>query len=281
MRRAPERRRVRLWKFFRWVLEGNLPRPAPRQAARAGVRFSFAGRSAVLRQGRCEPALLRVAPKMQLPCRRLRRPRRVLRHGPAASCSAAMASRVSVSGALGNASPASRPPRSPRQSRLRSRTLLGPVVPRERSEGFTRLPHCRVQMSLTAVLCRPGASVSIRPCRLKCGDMAHPCRRVHLPMRSAILGIAGRVAPRRRQPQATAAAPVPDFHRPSPPDNVAAGPQIDGVRLHPAPRRHQKRMFSSLAAAGRNADLAPRHYRIPAFGWHAAAAPRRSATTAG
>ena len=31
MRRAPERRRVRLWKFFRWVLEGNLPRPAPRQ----------------------------------------------------------------------------------------------------------------------------------------------------------------------------------------------------------------------------------------------------------
>ena len=52
--------------------------------------------------------------------------------------------------------------------------------------------------------------------------------------------------------------------RASPPDNVAAGPQIDGVRLHPAPRRHQKRMFSSLAAASRNADLAPRHYRIAA-----------------
>ena len=43
--------------------------------------------------------------KMQLPCRRLRRPRRVLRHGPAAFCSAAMASRVSVSGMSGNASP--------------------------------------------------------------------------------------------------------------------------------------------------------------------------------
>ena len=33
-------------------------------------------------------------PSMQLPCRRLRRPRRVLRHGPAASCSAPMASRL-------------------------------------------------------------------------------------------------------------------------------------------------------------------------------------------
>ena len=37
---------------------GNLPRPAPRQAARAGVWLSFAGRSAVPRRGRCEPAFL-------------------------------------------------------------------------------------------------------------------------------------------------------------------------------------------------------------------------------
>ena len=109
--------------------------------------------------------------------------------------------------------PAPRPPRSPRQSRLRSRTLLGPVVPRERSEGSTRLPHCRVRMSLAAVLCRPGASVSIRPRRLKCGDMAHPCRRGASPHAIRDTCIASRVAPRRRQPQATAAAPVPDSHR--------------------------------------------------------------------
>ena len=186
--------------------------------------------------------------------------------------------------------PAPRPPRSPRQFRLRSRTLLGPVVPRERSEGFTRLPHCRVWMSLTAVPCRPGASVSIRPRRLKCGDMAHPCQRVHLPMRSAILE---HRASRGTWTSAAAsygcrarAGLPPAVCRPvcraSPPDNVAAGPQIDGVRLHPAPGRHQKRMFSSLAAAGRNADLAPRHYRDPARHCvQAASQARRSATTAG
>ena len=96
-------------------------------------------------------------------------------------------------------------------------------------QGLCLVPSCPVNVPkvsrgrrtaasgchLQPILSRPSISVSIRPCRLKCGDMAHPCRRVHLPMRSAILGIAGRVAPRRRQPQATAAAPVPDFHRPS------------------------------------------------------------------
>ena len=39
-------------------------------------------------------------------CRHLRRPRRVFRHGPAATCSAPMASRVSVTGTAGDASPA-------------------------------------------------------------------------------------------------------------------------------------------------------------------------------
>ena len=44
---------------------------------------------------------------MQLPCRRLRRPRHVLRHGPAASCSAPMASRLRWSTLdAGDASPA-------------------------------------------------------------------------------------------------------------------------------------------------------------------------------
>ena len=37
--RAPERRRVRLWNFLQWVLEGNLPRPAPRQ--RPGPAFGL------------------------------------------------------------------------------------------------------------------------------------------------------------------------------------------------------------------------------------------------
>ena len=56
--------------------------------------------------------------------------------------------------------PAPRPPRSPRQFGPRSRTLLGPVVPREPSGGLARLPHCRVRMSLTAV---PVTAWHIRP----------------------------------------------------------------------------------------------------------------------
>ena len=78
-------------------------------------------------------------------------------------------------------------------------------------------------------------------------------------------------APGRRQPQATAAAPVPDSRRLSgcpvwprwlPTHRPRAAP--NGVSVPLAPRRHQNRMFSSLAAAALHADLAPRHYRKPA-----------------
>ena len=41
--------------------------------------------------------------------------------------------------------PIPRPPRSPRQFQLRSRTLLGPVVLRDFSEGLAKLPPCRVR----------------------------------------------------------------------------------------------------------------------------------------
>ena len=81
--------------FFRRVAAGSCR--ARRRVSGPGRRgsVSVAGRSVVLRRERCGPALLRMAPTMQLACRRLRRPRRVLRHGPAASCAATMASRVS------------------------------------------------------------------------------------------------------------------------------------------------------------------------------------------
>ena len=193
---------------------GNLPRPAPRQAARAGVRVSFAGRSAVLRRGRCEPALLRVAPKMQLPCRRLRRPRRVFRHGPAAFCSAAMALRPRCLYRMaGDASLAPATTSLAATVRLRSRTLLGPVVPREpfrRSHEAAALP--RPGCHLQPILLRPGISVSIRPRCLECGDVANPCLPVHHPDIPECRNIP-EAAPGRRQPQATATAPLPDSRR--------------------------------------------------------------------
>ena len=113
---------------------------------------------------------------MQLPCRRLRRPRRVLRHGPAASCSAPMASRVSVSGTPGDASPARATASLATTGPASIKDFSGPVAPRESSDGLAKPPHCRVRMSLTAISYGP-AHPSIRPRRLKCGDMAHPCRR--------------------------------------------------------------------------------------------------------
>ena len=137
---------------------------------------------------------------MQLPCRRLRRPRRVLRQWPAASCSAAMASRLAVSfdrPRLGMPPRPPRPPRSPRQRRPRSRTATCPVVPRELSEGLAKPPRCRVR---DAGLCRPSKQRRIprsAPAAPQSG-MANPCPMpVHLPgeLRNAL-------ASRKRHPDA-------------------------------------------------------------------------------
>ena len=70
-----------------------------------------------------------------------------------------------------------RPPRSPRQSRLRSRTLLGPVAPRELSEGLAKPPSAVCWMALRTGLVAAWRIRRFAPVRLRCGDMARPCRR--------------------------------------------------------------------------------------------------------
>ena len=168
--------------------------------------------------------------------------------------------------------PAPRPPRPPRQSRPRSRTLLGPVVPREPSEGLARPPHCRVRMSLAAVLYRglahPFRFAPVRPSMERHGASVpsgciSPCDPPHF-------RIAHRGAPGHRLPQAAVAAPVPDFHRPSVVQSIGrllptTWPQ--GHRWTASEyARHQvgtrTESLAARAAVGRNADLAPRHYRI-------------------
>ena len=162
---------------------GELPHPAPRLAARAGVQLSFARRSGVLRRERCEPALPRVALNRQLPCRHLWRPRRVFRHRSTTSCSATMASRQGCLFTEWSGMPPWLPPlpRSPRQFRLRSRTPVVsscPVTVPKVSRG------CRPAASgchLQPILSRPDPSVSIRLRRLNCGNVANPCLPVHHP----------------------------------------------------------------------------------------------------
>ena len=175
MRRAPERRRLRLWKFFRWVLEENLPRPAPRQAARAGVRVSFAGRSAVLR-GRFGPACLRDALRCSclavacgdpgVSCDMGRRPlvRRRLAYwlgvsyrvaGDASPAAATTSSATTVPASIKDCKPSRRAPRVVRWSR-----------------EAAALP-------CSDAPCRPSKErrILIDPPPPPCGRVAHPCRR--------------------------------------------------------------------------------------------------------
>ena len=197
--------------------EGDLPRPAPRQAARAGARFSFAGRSAVLRRGRCEPALLRAAPKDAVAVPSL---------AATPACLATWAGGLLFGGdgvagppfpaRQGMPPPAPRPPRSPRQSRLRSRTLLGSRrAPRafRRSHEAAALPRPDITYGRSCHgLAYPSrfapAACNAATWRIRADGCISPCD-------PRYLRIVHRVAPGRRQPQATAAAPVPDFHRPS------------------------------------------------------------------
>ena len=140
---------------------------------------------------------------MQLPCRRLRRPRRVLRQWPAASCSAAMASRLAVSldrPRLGMPPRPPRPPRSPRQRRPRSRTATCPVVPRELSEGLAKPPRCRVR---DVGLCRPSKQRRIprsAPAAPQ-SAMANPCPNAGAsPRRTPECASIPEAAPGRRWP---------------------------------------------------------------------------------
>ena len=103
--------------------------------------------------------------------------------------------------------------------------------------------------------------------------MAHPCPRgcisrpqVHHTRVSRDRGS----APGRRHPRAMDAAPAPDFHRLSGltslsgwlPTTLPQGSSHMAATIAPAPKRHQRNLVITLAAAALKADLAPRHYRI-------------------
>ena len=149
-------------------------------------------------------------------CRRLRRPRRVLRHGPAASCSAAMAptARFQSPDVLG-CLPGHRDRLARRDSiGLDQGPLLGPVVPRGASEGpAKRRPAALDGRAAGAYGPARGASVDppLTPGMRPHGEPVPagcipPCDRRCSRHRD-------RVAPGRRHPQAMAAAPLPDSRR--------------------------------------------------------------------
>ena len=189
------------------------------------------------------------------------------RHGPPASCSAPMVSRLRCLLTVRPGMPPRPPPlpRSPRQPRLRCRTsAVSPRAPRVfRTSRETAA--CRVWMSVP-----PAIGHLAHPC--PCGCISRP--QVHHTRVSCDRGS----APGRRHPRAMDAAPAPDFHRLSGltslsgwlPTTPPQGGSNMGATIAPAPKRHQKYLLITLAAAALKADLAPRHYRIPPTGRHAA-----------
>ena len=269
MRRAPERLRVRLWKFFRREREEiyrarrRVERPGPAYGlVLLGDPPSFdeddPDPHCCVKPQRCSYRAVACGDR-GVSCDMGRRPlvRRRWRHGsPFPACQ-------------GMPPPIPRPPRSPRQFRRRSRTPVVPSCP-------VNVPKvsrgCR-----TAVLDAPccpstgGTSFPIRP-PPPFDRVACPCRRGASPhvIRDTCasrvvwhLGCGCRKLRLPRPCRIPAGCPVSRSVEVAS-DHTAIQRRQNGVSVPPAPRWHQNRMFSSLAAAALHADLAPRHYRTSA-----------------
>jgi len=153
-----------------------------------------------------------------------------------------------------------RPPRSPRQFQLRSRTVPCPVAPREPSDRLARPPRCRVWMLPR----RPSgqrASRQSAPVRSaeRRGESVPDCRCISpaTPEWASIPDAAlGRRHPALNAPP-TAGFP-PAVRSPglpeSPPDTPHKGGVKDGATIPSAPKRHQRRVLSTLR---RHCALAP------------------------
>ena len=246
------------------------PRPAPRQRHRAGVRISFAGRSAVFRRRRFRPALLREAPRCSCPAVACGD------RGVSDSTWAAgllfgadgVAVTVSVDRTAGDASLATATTsRATTVSASMQDAFSVPSCPAnvpEVSRG-RRLPYL---MSTTPAIGRLAHRVRSAPTARRSSGMAHPCPRgcisrpqVHHTRVSCDRGS----APGRRHPRAMAAAPAPDFHRLSGltslsgwlPTTPPQGGSNMGATIAPAPERHQRR------PTGRSVSYRFQRYFLP------------------
>ncbi len=191
---------------------------------------------------------------MQLPCRRVRRPRRVFRQWPAASCSAAMASRLAVSlnrPRLGMPPRPPRPPRSPRQRRPRSRTCPVPSCPASPRMVSRSRRAAAFGMLVYAANRSGGPSRDPPPLPRRAPWRIRARMPVHLPgeLRNAL-------AFRKRHPDAGGLLGRRALHAGFPPAVRSPGlsalpptmPRKGGLKValpyHVAPRWHYRRVFS-------------------------------------
>ena len=164
--------------------------PGAASAARAGVRVSVAGRSAVLRRRRCRPALLREAPRCS--CLAVACGDRGVSNSTWAGGLLFGADGVAVTVSRDRVRPGMPPrpprlPRSPRQSRLRCRTpSLSPRAPRT-FRTSREAAACRVWMSTPPAIGRPGASARSAPAARRSSAVAYPCPRGCISRRSSAI----------------------------------------------------------------------------------------------
>ena len=230
--------------LFSVVHGGNLPRPAPRRAARAGVcRLVFLGDPSSLDGDGPDPhRCARPQDAVAVPSLAATAARRSQRR-PLASCSATMASRSRFRPARPGMPPRSPPlPRSPRQRRPRSRTRK-PSRRAPRSIRWSReAPHCRARCPCRRCLPsrRNGASVDppLPPAMRRHGQSVPAgCISPSDPQRCRV-GFAwhpgvGRQAMARRARAGFPPAVCHPVCRASSPDHVATGLQMDADRIAP------------------------------------------------
>jgi len=157
--------------------------------------------------------------------------------------------------------------------------LLCPVAPREPSEGLARPPTAVSDVHVARDRAR-GASGSIRPRRPSIERRGASVPRGCIPRRkSAILayrviahwhlGVGIHELWRRACTGFPPAVWSPSLSGWLPTTPPQGGSHM-AATIAPAPKQHQRKFVSTLAAAARKADLAARHYRIPPTGRQAA-----------
>ena len=250
--------------------------PGAASAARAGVRISFAGRSAVLRRRRFGPALLREAPRCS--CLAVACGDRGVSNSTWAGGLLFGADGVAATVSRDRVRPGMHPrpprlPQTPRQFRLRCGTPSLSVpscladVP-EVSRG-RRLPCLDVHPARNRA---PGASGSIRPRRPSNERRGASVPRGCIPRRkSAILayrviahwhlGVGIHELWRRACTGFPPAVWSPSLSGWLPTTPPQGGSHM-AATIAPAPKRHQRNLLITLAATALKADLAHRHYRI-------------------
>ena len=254
---------------------GDRPRPEPRQRPGPAYEVSVAGRSAVFRRRRYGPALLREAPRCSCPA---------VACGDRGVSDSTWAAGL-LFGADGAAVTVSLDRTARDASPATATTSHATTVPASMRDAFS-VPSCPANvpevsrgrrlpylMAMSPASGHMAHRVRSAPAARRSSAMADPCPRGCISRRSF-----RHTRVSRKLRFGTWASPSTSYVRRArtgfPP--AVWSPSLSGwlpttppqggshmaATIAPAPKRHQRKIVSTLAATAQKADLAPRHYRI-------------------